>query len=143
MSLEPFIYLGYVDATSCGSWNIASAAWVIFTPNNQVLSSGGSFLGNATNNVAEYSATIELLVKANTLGIQRITIKLDSQLVVSRLNGQYQVRDPVLFRNFIRVRLLERHFEFIEYIHVPRSSNSRVDSLANYILDWNLCHTSL
>ena len=87
MSLEPFTYLGYADGANHGSRNIASAAWVIFTPDNQVLSLGGSFLGNATNNVAEYSATIELLVKAKTLGIQRITVKLDSKLVVSQLNG--------------------------------------------------------
>ena len=71
MSLETFTYLGYVDGASHGSQNIASITWVIFTPKNQVLSSGGSFLGPATNNVAEYSASIELLaVKDTTLGIQ-------------------------------------------------------------------------
>ena len=70
MSLELFTYLGYADDGIHGSWNIASIAWVIFTPNSQVLSSGGSFLGPATNNVAEYSMTIDLLFEANTLGIQ-------------------------------------------------------------------------
>ena len=142
MSLEPFTFLGYVDGANHGSWSITSTAWVIFTPSSQVLSSGGSFLGLVTNNVAEYSTSIELIVKANTLVIQQIIIKLDSQLVVYQLNGHYQVRDPILFRNILRVCLLERHFEFIEYIHVPGSSNSLVDSLANYVLDWHLCHTS-
>ena len=108
MSLETFTYLEYVGGASRGSQNIASTAWVIFTPDNQVLSLGGSFLGPVTNNVAEYSTSIELLIEANTLGIQRITVKLDSQLVVSQLNGRYQVRDPILFRNFLRVHLLER-----------------------------------
>ena len=70
MSLEPSTYLGYADGASHGSRNIASAAWVIFTLDNQVLSSEGSFLGPATNNVAEYSVTIDLLVDTNTLGIQ-------------------------------------------------------------------------
>ena len=88
MSLEPFTYLGYTDGANRGSWRISSTAWVIFTLENQVLISGGSFLRLAANNVAEYSATIELQVEANTLGIQQITIKLESQLV-SQLNGQY------------------------------------------------------
>ena len=48
------------------SQNIASAAWEIFTPENQVLSSRGSFLGPITNNVVEYSVAIELLIEFNT-----------------------------------------------------------------------------
>ena len=70
MTLETFTYFRYVDGVIHGYRNIASTAWVIFTPDNQVLSSVGSFLGPTTNNVVEYSATIELLVEANTLGIQ-------------------------------------------------------------------------
>ena len=101
MSLETFTYLGYVDGANSNSQNIASTTWVIFTPNNQVLSLGGSFLGPVTNNVTEYSTTIELLVEANTLGIQQITVKLDSKLVVSQLNDQYQVSDPIMFRKFL------------------------------------------
>ena len=67
---------------------------------------------------------------------------MDSQLVAYELNGQYQVHDPILFRKFLQVCILECHFEFIEYIHVPRSSNCLEDSLDNYVLDWNYCHTS-
>ena len=70
MTLETFTYFRYADGVIHGYRNIASTAWVIFTPDNQVLSSVGSFLGPATNNVVEYSATIELLVEDNTLGIQ-------------------------------------------------------------------------
>ena len=99
--LEPFTYLGYADGANHGSWSIASTAWVIFTPENQVLSLGGSFLGPAANNVAEYSASIVLLFKANNLSIQRIIVKPNSQLVVSQLNDQYQVLDPIMFRNFL------------------------------------------
>ena len=106
MSLEPFTYFGYADGASHGSQDISSATWVIFTPDNQVLSSGCYFLGPTTNNVAEYRATIDLLVEANTLGIQQIIIKLDSQLVVSQLNGQYQVHNPIFLRNFLRVHIL-------------------------------------
>ena len=73
----------YADGANHGSQNIASITWVIFTRENKVLSLGGSFLGLVTNNVAEYSTSIELLVEANTRGIERVIIKLDSELVVS------------------------------------------------------------
>ena len=142
MTLETFNYLGYANDANYGSWNIASIAWEIFTPGNKVLSSGGTFLGFATINVAYDSTFIDLLVEASTLGIQWIIVKLDSQLFVSWLNSQYQVHDPILFRKFLWVFLLEWHFEFIEYIHVPTSLNSLADYLSNYVLDWHICHTS-
>ena len=62
MSLELFTCLGYADGASCGSRNIAFAAWKLFTRDSLVLSLGGSFIGPTTNNVAEYSVTIEFLV---------------------------------------------------------------------------------
>jgi ribonuclease HI len=65
---------------------------------------------------------------------------MDSQLVVSQLNGVYRVRDPVLLRFFLRVRLLEHSFEFITYEHVPRRDNELVDAYANYVLDWHVYH---
>ena len=65
---------------------------------------------------------------------------MDSQLVVSQLNHVYQVRDPVLLRKVLRVRLLERHFEFITYIHIPREFNSLADALANYVIEWHSLH---
>jgi hypothetical protein len=46
----------------------------------------------------------------------------------------------VLLQFFLRVRLLERSFEFITYEHVPRRDNELVDAYANYVLDWNLYH---
>jgi len=60
--------------------------------------------------------------------------------VVSQLNRVYQVRDPVLLRKVLRVRLWERHFEFITYIHIPREFNSLADSLANSVIEWHSLH---
>ena len=68
-------------------------------------------------------------------GIQYLKVFLDSQLVVSQLNGMYHVRDPTLLRRFLRIILLEWQFDFITYIHIPRLHNHVVDSYANYVLD--------
>ena len=106
-----------------------------------MLSFGGICLGDTTNNVAEYSAVIELLRDALSFGISRLRVYLDTQLVVSQLNRIYQFHDPTLHRRFLRVRLLEHNFDYITYFHVPRSLNQITDTLANHILDWHLAHT--
>jgi ribonuclease HI len=105
-----------------------------------LLSSGGICLGDTTNNVVEYSAVIELLCDALSLGISHLRVYLDAQLVVSQLNRIYQVHDPNLHQRFLRVRLLERNFDYITYFHVPRRLNQIIDTLANHILDWHLAH---
>jgi ribonuclease HI len=141
MSSESEVFIGYVDGASRHTRRLASTAWVIFTPQGQLLSSGGICLGDTTNNVAEYSAVIELLRGALSLGISRLRVYLDAQLVVSQLNRIYRVHDPTLHRRFLRVHLLERNFDYITYFHVPRSLNQITDTLANHILDWHLAHT--
>jgi ribonuclease HI len=141
MSSESKVFIGYAHGASQHTRRLASATWVIFTPQGQLLSSGGICLGNTTNNVAEYSAVIELLHDALSLGISHLRVYLDAQLVVSQLNRIYRVHDPTLHRRFLRVRLLECNFDYITYFHVPRSLNQITDTLANHILDWHLAHT--
>ena len=81
---------------------------------------------------------IELLVDAISLGIRRLVVRLDSQLVVLQLSNVYSIRSPTLLRVYLRIRLLERHFDYIEYQHIPRSLNTLTDVLANYVLDKHL-----
>ena len=50
------------------------------------------------------------------------------------------MRDPSLLKQFLWVHLLERHFNFITYFHIPRSSNYVSDDYANYVLYWHLSH---
>jgi hypothetical protein len=49
--------------------------------------------------------------------------------------------DPTLNYRFLRVRLLERCFDYITYINVPRRLNQITDTLANNVLDWHIAHT--
>ena len=98
-------------------------------------------IGPATNNIPKYQAVIGLLTKAASRDIHDLVVFMDSQLVVYHLNHVYTIRNPVLLHLFWRVCLLERSFECITYRHVPRSDNTVVDSLANYILDWYISHS--
>ena len=133
------IFFGFADGASRHTRNIASAAWAIYQF-DEVVSSGGICLGPTTNNMAEYHAVIGLLTQASSLGISRIIIYLDSQLVVYQLNRIYAIRSPILLRLHLQVRRLERMFDYIEYRHIPRELNSVSDSLVNYIMDWYLYH---
>ena len=105
--MESSTYIGFTDGVSYHTQHSASATWVIYTPMGQVLSSGGICLRPFSNNVAEYSAIIELLRDAILHGILSLEVHLDSELVVSQLNGLYHVRDTTLLRRFLHVRLLE------------------------------------
>ena len=98
----------------------------------------GVCLGRATNNIAEYSAVLELLTEVVNLGIRELLVYLDSQLVVSQLNGHYSVRNPHILHLYLGVRLLERNFDYITYQHIPRYMNTLIDAVANMVLDRHL-----
>ena len=87
--LESFV--GYADGASRSSRNLSSAAWAIFNSSSELVSFRGVFIGRFTNNIAEYSALIELLSDAITHGICRLIVRLDSQLIILQLIGIYFV----------------------------------------------------
>jgi hypothetical protein len=72
--------------------------------------------------------------------IRHLSVFLDSQLVVLQLNNVYRVRDPCLFRKYLQVRLLSRHFDSITFTHIPRQLNQTTDQIANMVLDWHISH---
>ena len=93
-SSEPFV--GNADGASHSTQNLSSAAWAIFTLNDELVSFQGICIGRSTNNIVEYSTLIKLLFDAISFGINHIIIRLDSQLVVLQLNSVYTIRNPTL-----------------------------------------------
>jgi ribonuclease HI len=140
MSESSLPYIGFADGASCSTRNLASTTWAIYTPTNKLVSLRGVCLGRATNNIAEYSVVIELLVDAISLGIHHLVVRLDSELVVLQLSNVYTIRSPTLLRVYLRIHLLERYFDYIEYQHITRCLNTLTDALANYVLDKHLNH---
>ena len=133
-------YVGYADGASRSTRNLSSAAWAIFDPSGELVSFRGVCIGRSTNNIAEYSALIELLSDTIAHGIRQLIVRLDSQLVILQLSGIYSVRNPAIYRMFLRVKILEREFDSIQYQHISRNLNTLTDSLANYVLDRHLRH---
>ena len=104
------------------------------------MDSGGILLDRATNNIVEYEVVITLMTNAFASGIHSLVVWLDSELIISHLTSHYSICNHVLYRKYLRVRLLERSFDVISYEHIPREFNTLADSLANDILDWHLSH---
>jgi probable phosphoglycerate mutase len=92
-------------------------------------------LGVATNNVAEYTALLLALEEALRLGVKRVEIFADSQLLVRQLAGQYKVKHPNLLGLWQEARRLLARFEAWQARHIPRAENARADRLANEALD--------
>jgi ribonuclease HI len=140
MSESLLPYLGFTDGTSHSTHNLASATWAIYSPTNELISLHGVFLDRATNNIAGYSVVIELLTNVILLGIRHLVIRIYSQLLVLQLSNVYAIRSPTLLQVYLRIRLLERYFDYIEYQHIPRCLNTLTDVLANYVLGRHLRH---
>jgi ribonuclease HI len=140
MSESSLPYIGFADGTSHSTWNLASTAWAIYAPTNELVSLRGVCLGRTTNNITEYSVIIELLVDAISLEIHHLVVRLNSQLVVLQLSNVYTIQSPTLLRVYLQIRLLELYFDYIEYQHIPRCLNTLIDALANYVLDRHLDH---
>jgi ribonuclease HI/probable phosphoglycerate mutase len=92
-------------------------------------------LGEATNNVAEYTALIRALEKARDLGGKRLVIQSDSDLMVQQMKGRYKVKNPGLLALHEKARHLCKTFEDVSFRHIPREENTRADRLCNQALD--------
>jgi ribonuclease HI len=93
------------------------------------------FLGRTTNNAAEYAGLLAALTRAAELGLDRLTVASDSELLVRQMAGTYRVKAPNLVPLFLRAVKLRRAIPHVAIRHVPRRENSRADGLANRAID--------
>ncbi|MDP6380302.1 MAG: ribonuclease HI family protein, partial [Phycisphaerae bacterium] len=117
------------DGGSKGNPGPSAAAAVIKDDDGDVLLDGARFLGNTTNNVAEYRGLILGLELAAELKPTAVTIKSDSQLLVRQMAGQYKVKSPALKPLIVQVQRMLGEFESVEIAHVPRGQNTEADLL--------------
>lgn len=95
------------------------------------------FLGNATNNEAEYQAAIFAFKKIKQLiGGEKaektlVEIKSDSELLVNQINAKYKIKEKNLIPFFIEIWNLKQDFAEVKFTHIAREGNTRADSLVN------------
>ena len=123
------------DGGSRGNPGPAAYGFVIRDGPN-IIKEGSGYIGITTNNVAEYTAVIEALGWLKEKKPKSdINFFLDSQLVVSQLNGIYKVKNAKIRELVFKVHELEAAFGKIIYYHIPREENSDADKLVNMALD--------
>lgn len=131
----------FTDGGSRGNPGPAATGVVIIFPDNSE-ARFGSFLGTATNNVAEYSAVKEALIfltKNHSGKNQEVVFFLDSLLVASQLSGLYKIKDQTLQNLATSIKALEKEWgKPPRYTHIPREKNKDADLIVNQILDQNL-----
>eukprot|EP00742_Colponemidia_sp_Colp-10_P005396 GILJ01005765.1.p1 GENE.GILJ01005765.1~~GILJ01005765.1.p1 ORF type:complete len:178 (-),score=9.73 GILJ01005765.1:179-712(-) len=128
-------YLMYTDGASRGNPGLAGSGSVIANREGRVLKKVSVYLGTVTNNVAEYYGVIHGLNAAKELGIQKLLICLDSELLCRQFKGEYRVKHPDLVPLMQRIRDAEPHFQSIQMQHVYREDNAAADALANQAID--------
>jgi len=125
----------FADGGSRGNPGPAASGAVLVDGQGEVLDEVGLYLGIATNNVAEWTALCIGLERAQERGIRRIAVRMDSELVVKQMLGQYRVKHADLQPLHRRATSLARTFEMVDIKHIPRKQNALADRLVNDVLD--------
>lgn len=125
----------YTDGGSRGNPGESACAYAICKMDDTVVEKAGYYIGIATNNQAEYYGFKQGLERARDLGIDKIMLFSDSELVVNQMTGKYRVKNQELAPLYQEVKELANSFEKIEFVHVPRELNKITDHEVNRILN--------
>ncbi len=128
----------WTDGASRGNPGAASVGMVFGQQDSALLCAWGEVIPNCTNNVAEYTAVIRALEYVENWGIDKVSLRLDSELVTRQLTGQYRVKSEDLIPLYRQVVSLSRKLKFFQVKHVRREENSHADLMANLALDGKL-----
>jgi len=125
----------HTDGAARGNPGPAGAGWVVETADGELVEEGCAYLGELTNNQAEYEALLHALRAVDPGPETEIEVRADSELVVRQLTGQYRVKHADLRPRFEAAsRALARAAGF-QVCHVRREENARADELANRAID--------
>jgi ribonuclease HI len=119
----------YVDGASKGNPGPSGIGVAIHEADRTVFEEG-RYVGEMTNNMAEYRALVFGLEKAIELGARNVVVLSDSELMVRQMIGLYRVRSERLFPLYERAQSLCNSLESFEIRHIPRTRNQRADALA-------------
>lgn len=119
----------YIDGASKGNPG-PSGIGVVICQKGETIKNISSYIGNTTNNVAEYTALIYALQEALKLGAKNLTINTDSQFLYRQLNKVYKVKNPNILGLYNQVTHLMSGFKQISLQNIPRENNRAADKLA-------------
>lgn len=126
----------YTDGGSRGNPGPAGLGVYICDRSGEPVERRYKYLGETTNNVAEYSGALLGIRRAIELGATSIELRADSKLVIEQLSGNYKVKNPGLKELHTQIReLVSSYPGKISFTHVPREKNKEADRLSNVAMD--------
>lgn len=130
----------YTDGGSRGNPGPAASAFIIEDSQGKKIHEEGFYLGETTNNVAEYTAVlkaVEWLKKCSVFGVQcSVNFYLDSLLVVNQMAGKFKIKDPRLKDIYNKISFQISNLKSqIKWNHIPREKNMLADALVNSVLN--------
>ncbi len=133
-------FILYADGGSRGNPGPAGAGALVKDEEGTQVVTVSEFLGNTTNNIAEYTALLRALEGLVSLlgeasGGAFVEARLDSQLVVRQMNGEYKIKHPNIVPLAAKVKEVVRSFKSVSFTHVYREDNKEADALANEAMD--------
>jgi ribonuclease HI len=128
-------YQANIDGGSRGNPGPAAYGVVIRDGQGEIVAGLKKYIGQNTNNVAEYFGLIAALDYAQTHGIRALRVESDSELLVKQMRGQYKVKSGDLKPLFERAKKMSQTLEFFRIEHVLRIENRDADALVNQALD--------
>lgn len=124
-------YYLYADGGSRGNPGPAGVGVVIYDAKKKKVKEFYKYIGETTNNNAEYSALIYALEEAEKLGAEDLVVNLDSELVVKQLLGEYRVKSADIKTLFEKAISALKSFKSFEISHIKREKNKEADKLVN------------
>lgn len=125
----------YCDGAARGNPGPAGAGAVLIDEDGSILAEVSHYLGETTNNQAEYQALVMALEEARKLGAQTVNIYSDSELLVRQMKGSYLVKNDGLKPLFKLAKEKLKHFGKHSIDYLPRERNAHADRLANRAID--------
>jgi ribonuclease HI len=125
----------YTDGAARGNPGPAGIGIVVEAEDGTRLWGGCAYVGETTNNQAEYRALIAGLRKVAEWGPARVDVFMDSKLVVEQVSGRYKVKNADLKPLVVEAQRLAAEFPAVSFSYVPRARNAAADALANRGID--------
>lgn len=127
----------YTDGGARGNPGPAGIGVVVWE-GNDLIGRYKKFIGEATNNQAEYEAVLFALQKVKGLEPDKVDIYMDSELAVNQLSRRYKIKNQELGSLFVKIWNLMIEFKKVEFHYIPREENKEADKLVNQAIDEEL-----
>jgi len=131
----------YTDGGSRGNPGPAAIGTIFCNEKGEIIKKYSEYLGETTNNEAEYQAVIFALKKFKALFGKKlaknteIEIKSDSELLIKQINGEYKILEEKIQTLFLEIWNLKLDFKKVKFKLISREKNKEADRLVNETLN--------